>query len=50
MEQVNTSYQSWYGYQNHFNAHSALRKMDKYYFTLFGEYPKYKKGACVYEL
>lgn len=50
MENVNTSYQSWYGYQNHFNAHSALRKMDKYYFTLFGEYPKHKRGACVYEL
>ena len=44
-EQVNTCYQSWYGYQSHFDAHRALRNMDKYFYSLFGRWPKHKKGG-----
>ena len=45
LNQVNCSYQSWYGFQNHFNSHMALRKMDKFYFDLFGVYPMHKKRS-----
>ena len=44
-EQINTCYQSWYGYQAHFDAHKALRNMDKYFYSLFGKWPKHKKGS-----
>lgn len=45
LNQVNCSYQSWYGFQNHFNSHGVLRKMDKFYFDLFGVYPMHKKRS-----
>lgn len=49
-EQVNTSYQSWYGYQNHLNAHRALRRMDRYYHALFGQWPRHGKGGKNHDL
>ena len=49
-EQVNTSYQSWYGYQDHLNAHRALRRMDRYYHALFGQWPRHGKGGKNHDL
>lgn len=46
LTQINTCYQSWYGYQSHFDAHRALRRMDKYFHDLFGVWPKHKKGGA----
>lgn len=46
-EQINTCYQSWYGYQAHFNAHRALRGMDRYFHSLFGVWAKHKKGGTI---
>ena len=48
MEQVLSAYQSWYGYQKHFDCHKALREMDKYFFSLFGVWVKHKKKHKVY--
>ena len=46
LSQINTCYQSWYGYQAHFDAHKALRSADAYYYSLFGVWPKHhKKGG-----
>ena len=47
--QINTCYQSWYGYQSHFDAHRALRRMDKYFHSLFGVWPKHKKGGVQHD-
>lgn len=46
--QINTCYQSWYGYQAHFDAHRALRNADRYFHSLFGVWPKHKKGGKKY--
>lgn len=43
VQQVLCAYQSWYGYQQHFNCHNALRNMDKYLFSMFGVWVKHKK-------
>lgn len=43
MDQVLSAYQSWYGYQKHFNCHKALREADKYFFSLFGVWIRHKK-------
>lgn len=43
MDQINASYQSWYGYQNHFNAYSSLRRMDSYFYKLFNAWPNHGK-------
>lgn len=43
MEYVRANYQSWYGYQKHFNAHRMLRNMDRYYHDVLGEWPQHKK-------
>lgn len=43
--QVNTCYQSWRGYHGHVQAREALRRMDRYYRDLFGEWPNQKKGG-----
>lgn len=43
MQQVLSAYNSWYGYQQHFNCRNALRKMDQYFFSLFGIWVKHKK-------
>lgn len=43
IRQVLCAYQSWYGYQQHFNCHKALREMDKYFFSLFGVWMKHEK-------
>lgn len=46
LSQINTCYQSWYGYQVHFDAHKALRSVDACYYRLFGAWPKHhKKGG-----
>lgn len=44
--QINTCYQSWYGYQSHFDAYKSLRNMDKFFHDLFGVWPKHKKGGA----
>lgn len=43
MDQINASYQSWYGYQNHFNAYNSLRCMDSYFYKLFNTWPNHGK-------
>lgn len=43
LDQVLCAYQSWYGYQQHFDCHKALREMDKYLFRLFGIWVRHKK-------
>lgn len=43
MDRVVSSYFSWYGYQNHLDAHHTLREMDKLFFRLFHIWPKHRK-------
>ena len=43
MDQIIASYQSWYGYQNHFNAYRSLRRMDSYFYNLFNTWPNHGK-------
>ena len=43
MEQIEASYKSWYGYQQHFHAHRSLREMDKYFFNLYGVWITHKR-------
>ena len=43
-DQINTCYQSWYGYQTHFDSHRALRGADRYFHALFGVWPKHNGG------
>jgi hypothetical protein len=43
IEYARASYQSWYGYQQHFDAHRSLRRMDRYYHDMLGEWPQHKK-------
>lgn len=51
--QINTCYQSWYGYQAHFDAYKALKNTDQYFHHLFGVWPNHRKGGkkhgmCLY--
>lgn len=43
MDQIIASYNSWYGYQQHFNCHTQLRDMDKFFFGMFGIWLRHKK-------
>lgn len=43
MEQIEASYKSWYGYQQHFHAHRSLREMDKYYYSIFSVWITHRK-------
>lgn len=43
LEQVLCAYQSWYGYQQHFHCHAALRSMDKLVYAMFGVWVKHRK-------
>lgn len=42
-DQIRAAYNSWYGYQEHLDAHRALREMDKYFFELYQVWPVHKK-------
>lgn len=43
MDRVISSYFSWYGYQNHLDAHRTLREADKLFFQLFHIWPLHRK-------
>ena len=48
LSQVMCAYQSWYGYQKHFDCRRALWNMDKYFFSLFGvRVPHRKKHKAI---
>ena len=37
--QILASYESWYGYQKHLDAHRSMRRMDKYFHELYDVWP-----------
>lgn len=43
IEGIINSYASWYGYQNHLDAHKSLREMDKLFYELFHIWPTHRK-------
>lgn len=44
IKEIETSYQSWRGSMKYRDAHNALKRMDKLYYSLFGVKPHNKKS------